>query len=187
MRKFVGLAVAVAVAVGGCVTWWRRHPRFGASWVNRVVDPWLVRQGVVAGSKGEVGLLEHVGRRTGQVRITPVHPVGTEDGFRIIVPLGVQSHWARNVLAAGRCRLQVGGLIYELDEPRFVMATEVDSLPTGAARVMDWLGFRYLVLRRFAESPGTLAILPATDPARATIEAAPSMQATSTPQAVGAV
>jgi deazaflavin-dependent oxidoreductase (nitroreductase family) len=152
MRRLFWLGVAIA----GFVAWWRRHPRFGAAWVTRVVDPWLVRQGVVSGSKGEIGLLEHVGRRTGVVRVSPVHPVRTAEGFRIIVPLGVESHWAQNVLAAGHCRLQVGDLVQELDEPQLVMASEVDFVPKQAAAVMDWLGFRYLVLRRFAERPGTL-------------------------------
>jgi deazaflavin-dependent oxidoreductase (nitroreductase family) len=124
--------------------------------MNRVLDPWLVRQGVVSSSNGEIGLLEHVGRKSGVVRVTPVHPVRTAAGFRIVVPLGVESQWALNVIAAGHCRLQVGEVVHELDEPLLVMASGVDGLPEAATRVMDWLGFRYLVLRQFAEHEGTL-------------------------------
>lgn len=156
MKKALLLCGALGALVGGSVAWWRRHPRAGSAWVNRVVDPWLVRQGVIESSKGELGLLEHVGRKSGAVRVTPVHPVRTADGFRIVVPLGLESHWARNVLAAGHCRLQVDGVVHELDEPLLVAPSRVEGLPALATRVMDWLGFRYLTLRRFAEHPGTL-------------------------------
>src|SRR5512146_3441631 len=139
----IGIVGLVAV---GAVAWWRQNRRFGAGWVNRVVDPWLVRAGAIDGARGELGLLEHVGRRSGTVHVTPIHPVRTEGGFRIIAPIGVESQWARNVLAAGHCRLQVGTLVHELDEPRMVMPTEIDGLPRPVAQLMDWLGFRYLVL-----------------------------------------
>jgi hypothetical protein len=147
---------ALVGAVVGLAAWWRRHPRFGAEWVNRVADPWLVRQGIVDKSEGEIGLIEHVGRTSGTVRVSPIHPEATEEGFRIIVPLGVESQWAQNVLAAGHCRMQVGDLVYELDEPVLVMPSKVEGLPVIASRVMDWLGFRYLELRRFGQTEGTL-------------------------------
>jgi deazaflavin-dependent oxidoreductase (nitroreductase family) len=156
-RSLFVLAVLASFVLGG-MAWWRRHPRFGSGWVNRVVDPWLVRQGIVAESGGEIGLIEHVGRKSGIVRVSPVHPVPTENGFRIIVPLGLESQWAQNVLTAGRCRLQVGEVVYELDEPMLVSPMLVEGLPPAARRLMVWLGFNYLELHRFAESPGTLVI-----------------------------
>ena len=172
MRRAILFSVAVAGLVGGFVAWWRRHPRFGATWVTRVADPWLVRQGVVASSKGEIGLLEHVGRKTGTVRVTPVHPVRTPEGFRIVVPLGIESHWAQNVVAAGHCRLQIENTIHELDEPLLVMASVVEELPEPATRAMDWLGFRYLVLRQFAEHEGSLET-PTVETAEEQTEPAP--------------
>jgi deazaflavin-dependent oxidoreductase (nitroreductase family) len=182
-------SVILAGLIGGFAAWWRRHPRFGAEWVNRVADPWLVRQGVVSGSKGEIGLLEHVGRKSGTVRVTPVHPVRTPDGFRIIAPLGVESQWAKNVLAAGHCRLQVGEVLYELDEPQLVMASTVEGLPDPATRVMDWLGFRYLALRRFAEGPGTLeTTMPAAaDATPATASPTPTEESPAAPASEEAV
>ena len=155
MRRLL-FPLGVLVSLVGGILWWRRNPRFGSDWVNRVVDPWLVRQGIVEKSEGELGLIEHVGRRSGIVRITPVHPVRTADGFRIIVPLGSASQWARNVLWAGRCRLQVGDTVYELDEPALVSPTSVESVPGAVGHLMRWLGFRYLELHRSAEETGTL-------------------------------
>lgn len=155
MKNFVATLAGVGTIVGA-VLWWRRHPRAGAAWVNRVANPWLVRQGVPVLSRGEIGLLEHVGRRSGLVRVTPVHPVPTAEGFRIIVPLGTESQWAQNVLSAGHCRLQLGHELHELDEPRLIEPAQVDGVPAAAARLMEWLGFRYLALRRFASQPGSL-------------------------------
>jgi deazaflavin-dependent oxidoreductase (nitroreductase family) len=158
MRRALSMGGAFGIIIVA-VAWWRRHPRFGSGWVNRIVDPWLVRNGVIEGSRGEIGLLEHVGRTSGTVRVTPIHPVRTAEGFRIIAPLGVESQWARNVIAAGHCRLQVGSVIHELDEPLLVMPSEVEGLPRPATRAMDWLGFRYLVLRQFAEHAGSLDVI----------------------------
>ena len=166
-RTLFGFGVLVSVVLGG-VAWWRRHPRVGTAWVNRVVDPWLVRQGVIEGSEGELGLDRARRPHVGIVRITPVHPVRTANGFRIIVPLGLESQWAQNVMRAGRCRLQVGGLVYELDEPMMLSPRLVAEVPPAAARLMSWLGFQYLELRRFAELPGTVAA--PVDAAEAEIE-----------------
>ena len=158
MRRIVMVVSPFVALVVGGLAWWRWHPRTGSAWVNRVVDPWLVRQGIIDESEGELGLIEHVGRISGIVRVSPVHPVRTEDGFRIVVPLGVASHWAANVVAAGRCRLQVGDVVHELDQPSLVSPSAVAGIPPFAGRMMDVLGFRYLLLRRIAETPGALAI-----------------------------
>ena len=154
MRKPVIVLGLLAGAIGA-VAWWRRHPRTGAEYVNRVIDPWLVRSGLIEKAEGELGLVEHVGRVSGIVRLTPVHPVATADGYRIVVPLGVASQWAQNVLAAGHCRLEIGGVVHHLDEPRLVSPTAVAGIPPIAGQFMDWLGFRYLQLHRFATHEGT--------------------------------
>jgi hypothetical protein len=161
MRRLLWIPVALVAFLVAAAAWWRRHPRFGAAWVNRVVDPWLVRQGIVEDLNGEIALLEHVGRKSGIVRITPVHPTATVEGFRIVVPLGLESHWARNVLVAGHCRMQLGEVVYELDQPMLVSPLLIDGLPPMAQRMLEWLGFRVLTLRRFAAAAGTLTEGPA--------------------------
>ena len=158
MRRIIGFIrfIGFMWLVGAAISWWRAHPRAGATWVNRVANPRLVRTGAVEASRGEIALLEHVGRQTGIHRVTPVHPVPTADGFRIVVPLGMASEWARNVLAAGTCRLQVGEEIHELAEPTLVSASEVDGVPRVVGAVMDWFGFRYLLVKQVRVKPGRL-------------------------------
>ena len=156
MRTLLILAAAAVAALVGALAWWRRHPRVGSGYVNRVVNPWLIRHGVVDHTRGEIGLVEHVGRRSGVVRISPIHLVPTDDGVRMVVPLGDESQWARNVLAAGHCRIQVGGTVQEFDRPAFVAATDTTGVPPIVGHVMNWLGFRYLLLHRLSEHPGSL-------------------------------
>jgi deazaflavin-dependent oxidoreductase (nitroreductase family) len=150
MRKLMCFA-ATAAGLYGAVRWWRQNRRAGADFVNRIVDPWLEGHGVIRGSHGELGLIEHIGRKSGTVRRTPVHPMPTADGFRIIVPIGDKSQWARNVLAAGHCRLELGDRQIELDEPVLEQPADVSDLPRPVRALFEWLGFRYLRLRTLRE------------------------------------
>jgi hypothetical protein len=162
MRKIVTLFAlpavigAAAVAAVAAARMWRRNPRFGTAFVNSVVNPALVRRGLAGSGRSEIGTLEHVGRKTGVRRLTPVHPEPTSVGFRIIVPLGVRSEWARNVIAAGHCRLLLHDQVFDLDEPAMVDAGEAKDLPLPLRRVLAALGFQYLNLRTFAAHQGGL-------------------------------
>jgi hypothetical protein len=135
---------------------WRRNPRIGTAFVNSVVNPVVVRRGLAGDGRSELGTLEHVGRRSGVRRLTPVHPEPTPVGFRVIVPLGRRSEWARNVMAAGHCRLQLHDQVFDLDEPAMIEASEAKDLPRPLRRVLRALGFRYLTLHRFAVHRGGL-------------------------------
>ena len=70
--------------------------------------------------------------------------------------LGRIPHWARNVLTAGHCRLQLHDIVYDLDEPALIPANDVDALPTAVRKGMAALGFEYLTLRTFDSKPGSL-------------------------------
>lgn len=156
MRRIV-LVLGGLLAVGaGIVVAWRRNPRMGTRYVNEVVNPVLVARGMAGAGRSEIGTLEHFGRRTGARHLTPIHPVRTKEGFRIVVPLGEQSQWARNVLVAGHCRMQLHGVVYELDEPVLLAAGEVPGMAAPLAWIQDRLGMEYLLLHRFAEAPGAL-------------------------------
>jgi hypothetical protein len=184
MRRLMVLALAalvtsiVATALATVVAWLRDR-RVGAGFVNGVIDPVLVRHGLAGSGRSEIGTVEHIGRGTGSRRLTPVHPVPTEDGFRIVVPLGESSEWARNVLAAGHCRLQLHDIVHELDEPALVDPRSAPGLSMPVRWTASRLGIRYLLLHRFASAPGSLleaaeptAVVPAgTTPELATAPA----------------
>lgn len=163
MRRLFVLA-STALGIYLAARWWRQHRRTGTNFVNRYINPWLDRHGFIAASRGELALIEHVGRKSGTVRRTPVHPVRTAEGFRIIVPVGGESQWARNVLAAGHCSMTIAERRYELDEPILETPADVPDLPRPARALFAWLGFRYLRLHIFAEVPGPAAAPRAEQP-----------------------
>lgn len=75
----------------------------------------------IPGARGSpIGLVMHVGRRSGRTLATPlaVHRVG----LRCLIPLtyGPGARWCQNVLAAGCCRLRLRGLELTLVRPRVV-------------------------------------------------------------------
>ena len=159
MRKIVtlfALPVVTGAAVVAAARIWRRNPRIGTAFFNSVVNPALLRRGLAGYERSEIGTLEHVGRKSGARRLTPVHPEPTPAGFRIIVPLGVRSEWARNVVAAGHCRLLLHDQVFDLDEPVMVDAGQAQDLPWPLRRVLSALGFQYLNLRTFASHPDSL-------------------------------
>jgi hypothetical protein len=155
MRKLLVLSAGVG-AVVALVVAWSRNKRIGSGFANEVANPLLVRRGFAGSGRSEIGTLEHIGRTSGIRRLTPIHPVPTETGFRIVVPLGEQSQWVRNVLAAGHCRMQLRDVVYELDEPVLLAAGELPDIAPPVAWILDRLGVEYLVVRRFAEAPGRL-------------------------------
>jgi deazaflavin-dependent oxidoreductase (nitroreductase family) len=163
MSKRIWIAIGSAVVVAGAVGMWRRNRRVGTAFVNSVVNPFMLRRGLTGGARSELGTLEHLGRKSGILRRTPVRPVPTAHGFRIVVPLADESEWARNVLAAGHCQLEWRSNVYTLDEPRLVAAQECDDLAMPVRLAASLLGFRYMLLRVFASRPVAVATPDATE------------------------
>ena len=125
--------------------------------MNDTVNPWLMERGIPGSSKAEIATLEHVGRKSGTTYFTPVHPTIHEDTVLIPAPLGVGSQWARNVVDAGRARLQFHEMLYELDGPELITVSEAGLVPPQVAGPFDHMGWRYLRLHKVAEVPGTFA------------------------------
>jgi hypothetical protein len=71
--------------------------------------------------------------------------------------LGVGSQWARNVLDAGRARLQFRETLYELDRPELITVSEAGLVPAQIAAPFDHMGWRYLRMHLVARVPGTFA------------------------------
>jgi hypothetical protein len=168
------MALIAAVGLGlvlGLIWAFKQNPRRGSSFVNSVVNPLLIRRGLAGKGRAEIGTLEHFGRRSGKRRLAPVYPEPTAVGLRIMVPLGEQSEWARNVISAGRCRLQLHDLVYELDEPAMLPPTDVAGVPAIIRRFQEYLGFRYMTLRLFSSGPGNLDAPPLVETIEQPVEA----------------
>jgi deazaflavin-dependent oxidoreductase (nitroreductase family) len=76
--------------------------------------------------------LEHVGRRSGIVRHTPLRAFRGPGKVVIGVNFGRQSDWLKNIQAAGACRMRLGGERLELGAPKVVPVVE-------GVRGMPWL------------------------------------------------
>jgi deazaflavin-dependent oxidoreductase (nitroreductase family) len=151
VRRLQGDRVAGAGAPPG----WR-----GPAWVRHLVtnrfDPLVARYGLVGGRRSPWAFVEHVGRKSGTVRRTPILPRVSGDHVVVPLPYGRNAHWARNILAAGHCRLQLHEQVYELDEPQVLPATEVSELPRWQRGSLSGQVMEYLRLRVFSVRPGTL-------------------------------
>ena len=66
--------------------------------------------------------LEHLGRKSGTLRHTPVRAFRTGDTVVIGLNFGRQSDWYRNITAAGTCRLRLRGQQLTLGAPTLVPA-----------------------------------------------------------------
>ncbi|MFF4505028.1 nitroreductase family deazaflavin-dependent oxidoreductase [Streptomyces sp. NPDC001401] len=76
--------------------------------------------------------LEHVGRSSGTVRHTPLRAFRAGDKVVIGINFGRESDWLKNIQAAGRCRMRLGGERLELGAPTIVPVEE-------GVRGMPWL------------------------------------------------
>ncbi|MFE3102153.1 nitroreductase family deazaflavin-dependent oxidoreductase [Nocardia tengchongensis] len=69
----------------------------------------------------------HTGRSSGRAFRTPVVGFKTPEGFAIPILYGPQSHWVKNLLAAGGGEIQRVGKRYKLVDPRVVPASEITA------------------------------------------------------------
>ena len=85
--------------------------------------------------------LEHVGRKSGIVRHTPVRAFRAGDTVIIGLNFGRQSDWYQNINAAGTCHIRLGDEQLTLGAPELVPAGQ-------ATKDIPWLfsfAFRYVV------------------------------------------
>jgi deazaflavin-dependent oxidoreductase (nitroreductase family) len=85
--------------------------------------------------------LEHVGRRSGLVRHTPLRAFRTQDRVVIALNFGRESDWLKNIQTSGQCRMRLGDQMLELTSPRIVSLEQV-------VNGMPWafgVGLRYVV------------------------------------------
>ncbi len=87
---------------------------------RRALNPVVTGLGLAGARRSPIGLVIHVGRRSGRTHETPlaVHRRGDE----LLVPLtyGPGARWCLNVLAAGSCRVRLDGAEVMAARPRVV-------------------------------------------------------------------
>ncbi|HUG17036.1 MAG TPA: nitroreductase family deazaflavin-dependent oxidoreductase [Thermomicrobiales bacterium] len=90
----------------------------GVARFNRRVSNRLI--GTFAGRAPGMGMVRHVGRRSGRAYETPVNVFARDGGYIIALTYGADTDWVKNVLAAGGCELRTRGRVARLRHPRIV-------------------------------------------------------------------
>src|SRR5436190_6206882 len=109
-----------------------RIARFNTRYGNRILGP-------VTWYLPGFGRIEHVGRRSGTRRVTPMMAFPSADGQNVTFALtyGTEAQWVRNVLAAGEFgyRSRKSGRL-RLVDPRVVHDPERRAMPWLIGQVL---------------------------------------------------
>jgi deazaflavin-dependent oxidoreductase (nitroreductase family) len=128
----------------------RRVVRFTAQFVNPVVV-------LIAGRRWMpiLGVLHHVGRRTGRSYATPLGMRRLGNSFVMPRTFGEDASWYRNVLAAGGCTVTYLGKDYTLVQPEVIdYTTAAPAFPRYERLQFRLIGINeYLRLRIEHSSP----------------------------------
>jgi deazaflavin-dependent oxidoreductase (nitroreductase family) len=105
---------------------------------NRILGPLATRM-------PGMGVVVHVGRKTGRVYRTPVIVFRQGDRFVIALTYGRESEWVRNVVAQGGCELETRGHRLRLANPYLYRDEKRCAVPAfvrimlGVLNVSDFL------------------------------------------------
>jgi deazaflavin-dependent oxidoreductase (nitroreductase family) len=106
----------------------RRLARFNNRVSNRLTLP-------LAPRLPGLGVVAHVGRRSGRTYRTPVNVFSRDGGFVFALPYGRQAQWVQNVLQARQCELTTRGTTYVLTNPE-IFGDETRHAAAPIARPM---------------------------------------------------
>jgi deazaflavin-dependent oxidoreductase (nitroreductase family) len=99
------------------------------------------------------GVLEHVGRRSGTVRRTPLNVFHRgSDRYVIALTYGPDVQWLANVVAAGRCRVRTRGRWVNLVDPRRFRDPRRREVPWVVRPILALLGVTEFVELRLLRS-----------------------------------
>jgi deazaflavin-dependent oxidoreductase (nitroreductase family) len=102
---------------------------------KKVINPVMLR---LAGT-GPFVDLEHIGRRSGTVRHTPLMAFRRGDTVTIALTYGAHVEWLANVRAAGGCRVRMGGKLLRLGAPRSLDPVEgLARMPQPQRTLLRW-------------------------------------------------
>ena len=106
-----------------------------AAFVTRHVNPLMIR---LVGHFSIVDL-EHVGRRSGTVRHTPLMAFRDGDVVTIALTYGPEVQWLSNIRAAGGCRMRMGNAVLTLGPPEVRRPDEgLRRIPQPQRALLRW-------------------------------------------------
>lgn len=108
-------------------------PQWLARFNRHVTNP---VQRLWAGWAPGMGILEHVGRKSGKQYRTPLNVFPTDDGVAILLTYGPDRDWLKNITAADDARMKRMGRTIVLTEPRVMPKAEAAIHVTGFWRVI---------------------------------------------------
>ena len=121
-------------------------PQWLARFNRHVTNP---IQRMWAGWAPTMGILEHVGRRSGKHYRTPLTVFSTHDGVSVLLTYGPDRDWLKNLTAAGGGAMRRYGRTFPVTEPRVMSRAEASDHVTGVMRpVFARLPFESAVLLR---------------------------------------
>jgi deazaflavin-dependent oxidoreductase (nitroreductase family) len=160
------LLVLPSVAIGALLVA-RTNRREGLrGFVTHRFNPLVMRLGLAGGRISPWAIVEHVGRTSGTTYRTPIYARAAGDHFFARLTYGRDVHWVKNILAAGHCRIQVHGTIFDLDEPAVIPANENPMVPPWARNALASRTYlRLHVLSRVSDTATEPSSRPEMEPA----------------------
>ena len=120
-------------------------PQWLARFNRHVTNP---VQRLWAGWVPTMGILEHVGRKSGKPYRTPLTVFSTDDGVAILLTYGPDRDWLKNLKATDG-KLKRYGRTFGVTDPRVVTRAEAAGQVTGVTRfIFGRLPFEQAVLLR---------------------------------------
>jgi deazaflavin-dependent oxidoreductase (nitroreductase family) len=129
--------------------------RFRKRWVaafNRAVTNRITSR--FAARLAGFAILTHVGRRSGTLYHTPVNVFPASEGFLIALTYGRESEWVKNVLAAGGCKLETRGVVYQLSAPTILQDPARQPFPLFVRMVLRLIGANDFMQLSIPSAPG---------------------------------
>jgi len=116
--------------------------------MTKVLDPLIVK---FAGRRhfAMAAQIQHVGRRSGKVYVTPASAHIHGDVILIALTFGNQSDWVRNVRAADGATIGINGRTYDATSPQFLSREEAGPLLKATFSSLQRAGMRMLGVRQF--------------------------------------
>lgn len=119
-------------------------PQWLARFNRHVTNP---IQRLWAGWAPSMGILEHVGRRSGKRYRTPLTVFPTHDGVAILLTYGPDRDWLKNLATSGEGRITRYGKTFRVGDPRVLPKLDAAPSVTGWMRpLFRMLPFEHAVL-----------------------------------------